>query len=302
MDNTSQEFGLFIDNIRRSRNMSREDFVDGIISTRQFQRYLKGESSISIKKIVMLIDKLELEFFAIYNCFTKSTNNEYNIINNIYTHIMQLEYKEAYIIITKYKDYDFSSLYYQKIFNLYNILINHKLLRISDEMAINHIEKNIDYSNVMKTKELNFVELTALLYISQIVKDESKCKNIITKLYDVIKYNKISNFNETKLKMITIYSSFSKLLGIQKEYKKVIFITKKGIGLCEESKTTTSLAHLYYYCSLAYLGQNNEEKALDYARKTFFTLEIENVESRYKVFIKRFEEHFNIKFKDFKTW
>ena len=133
MNNTSQEFGIFIDDIRNSRNISKEDFVENILSTRQFQRYLKGESSISIEKIIMLVDKLGLEFFSIYNRFLKSTNIEHKVVNKIYNHIMSLEFKDAYNIIQEYKDYNFKSLHYGKLFNLYNIITKHKLLRISKD-------------------------------------------------------------------------------------------------------------------------------------------------------------------------
>ena len=43
MNNILNDFGLFIDNLRKSRNMSREDFINGIISIRQYQRYVNGE-------------------------------------------------------------------------------------------------------------------------------------------------------------------------------------------------------------------------------------------------------------------
>jgi len=302
MNNTSQEFGLFIDNIRSSRNMSREDFVDGIMSTRQFRRFLKGESSITIEKIVMLINRLELEFFTLYNQFLRSSNVEYNIITSIYNHIMLLQYKEAYNIISKHNDYPFTSPYYKKVFKLYEIITNHKLLRISNEMVLNSLENNIDYSKTMNNNQLNFIELTALIYISQIIDNSTKRKSIMIKLYDIIKNDNILDINEKDNRIITIYASFSKLLGIQHEYEKVIFVAKKGIQLCEKYKTTTSLAHLYYYCALGYLEQKKKEKALYYAKKTFFTLEIENANLRYKAFEDSFEKHFNIKFDEFKTW
>ncbi len=215
---------------------------------------------------------------------------------------MSLEFKEAYEIIKEYANYNFTSLYYKKIFDLYDIITKQKLLRISAEMAISYFEKSIEYSRCMSNDELNYIELTALLYIAQIVKDDKKKQSIMLKLFDIIKSNNISDFNEKDSKIIMIYSAFSKLLGTQKEYDKVIYITKKGINLCKQNKTTYSLAHLYYYCALAYKGQGKQKEALIYARKTFFTLELEDAKLRYDAFIKLFESHFNLSFSKFKTW
>ncbi len=302
MKNASQEFGLFIDNLRSTRNISREEFVDGILSTRQFQRYLKGESSISNEKILKLVDKIELDFFSVYNRFLKSSNIEHQIVNQIYDHIMALEYKDSYELIQEYKNHTFTSAHYRKLFDLYDILTRHKLLRISTDMAVDYFENIIDYPKCMKNEILNFIELTALIYIAQIITNEQKKKKIMLKLYDILKYHKISDFNVKDGKMAVVYSVFAKLLGTQEKYPEVIYFTKKGIELCELNKTTNSLAHLYYYCALGYMGNNNMAKALSNAKKAFFVLELENSPLRYKEFVKKFESHFNIKFSEFKTW
>ena len=97
-------------------------------------------------------------------------------------------------------------------------------------MAISYFEKSIEYSKCINNDELNYIELTTLIYIAQIVKDDKKKQSIMLKLFDIIKSNNISDFNEKDSKIIMIYSAFSKLLGTQKEYDKVIYITKKGIN------------------------------------------------------------------------
>ncbi len=302
MKNISREFGLFIDNIRDSRNMSREDFVEDILSTRQYQRYLKGEASISIERIVQLVDKLELEFFSIYNRFSNSSNIERQMINRIYRYISVSDFKNAYDLIQEYKGFVFVSRYYKKLLNIYEIMINHRLLRISGDMAVNKFEQAINYPECLDNENFNFIELTALLYMVEIMNDEKNKKAIMSKLFDILKFHKISDLNEEDDGLAVVYSVFSKLLGSQKQYPEVIFFTKKGIELCELHKTTNSLSHLYYYCSLGYLGLNKTDVALKYVKKAFFTLEIENIPKKYNIFVDRFESHFNKKFSDFKTW
>lgn len=302
MKNISHEFGLFIDNIRDSRNVSKEDFVDGILSTRQYQRYLKGEASISIERIVQLVDKLELEFFSVYNHFSNSSNIERQMIKRVYRYISVSNFKNAYDLTQEYKDFNFVSRYYKKLLNIYEIIINHKLLRISRDMALNKFEQTINYPKCLDNNNFNFIELTALLYMAQIINDEKNKKAIMSKLFDILKFHKITDLNKEDDGLVVVYSVFSKLLGSQKQYSEVIFLTKKGIKLCELHKTTNSLSHLYYYCSLGYLGINKKDVALKYVKKAFFTLEVENIPQKYNLFIDRFESHFNIKFSEFKTW
>ena len=302
MQNTSRDFGLFIENIRVSRKILQEDFVDGILSKRQYQRYLKGESAISNEKMIKLVDKLELEFFSVYNRYLKSSDIEHKMVNELYNFIISLEFKKSFELVKEYKDYKFETTYYMKLFELYSALIKHKLKRISNSMAISIFEKSIGYPKTLKNDTLNFIELTALLYISQITKDHDELKTISTKLYHVLKYNKLSDFDNKDGRLATVYSTLSKVFGFQQEYDKVIFLANKGIEICEHHRTFISLSHLYYYSALAYLRLNKDELALNFARKAFFTLEIENNPIKYKSFISIFEKQFKVGFEQFKTW
>jgi len=302
MQNTSQDFGLFIENIRISRKILQDDFVDGIISKRQYQRYLKGESAISNEKIIKLVDKLELEFFSVYNRYLKSSDIEHKMVNEIYNYVISHEFKKSFDLVNDYKDYVFETTYYMKLFELYSTLTKQKLKRISNSMAVSIFEKSINYPKVLDNETLNFIELTALLYIAQITKDQDKLKIISSKLYHVLRYNKLSDFDKKDGRLATVYSTLSKVFGYQKEYDKVLFLADKGIRICEYHKTFFSLSHLYYYSALAYLSLNKDELAMDFARKTFFTLEIENNPNKYSSFISLFESQFKICFEQFKTW
>ena len=118
MKDTSQDFGLFIDNLRVSRKISRENFVDGILSTRQYQRYLKGETSITNANLFQLINKLEMSILTIYSLFANTENSEFNYVSKIYNHLANMNYKMSDKLI---KSFDVSTLttkYNQSFFTL----------------------------------------------------------------------------------------------------------------------------------------------------------------------------------------
>ena len=302
MQNTSQDFGLFIDKIRISRKIRQDDFVDGILSTRQYLRFLKGESAISNEKVFNLVDKLELEFFSVYNRYLKSSDIEHTITIELYNLIISLEFKKAFELVNEYKDYKFKTMYYMKLFDLYSTLIKQKLKRISNSMAISIFEKSIGYPKALNNDTLNFIELTTLLYITQITKDQNKLKIISSKLFSVLRQNELSDFDKKDRRLAIVYSTLSKTFGFQEEYDKAIFLADKGIKICEYHRTFLSLPHLYYYSALAYLGLNKDELALSFVRKTFFTLEIENNPNKYASFVSLFELQFKMNFEKFKTW
>ena len=89
MYNHSKDLALFLEQMRVSRGISQEEFTDGIISNRQYQRYINGSSAmpfhlldefaerLNVKKDFLL---LEFDSYGI-----KETNNImalYNAVNN----------------------------------------------------------------------------------------------------------------------------------------------------------------------------------------------------------------------------
>jgi len=294
MDNTSQEFGLFIDSIRSSRNMSREDFVDGIISTRQFQRYLKGESSITNDKIFQLIDRLEMNILNVYKLFINRQNTEYNYISNLYNLIVLFNYKDAFAIINKTDVDSFSSKYnksffiYCKITTLYNLKI------ISKDMAMNQYKNLINYPKCLEYSNINFIELITLISLSSYQLNYKNDKNIAYFLYRVLKQENLEADVEISRKLPSLIGTTCQTLGMLENNDKVIKLAQHGIDICLKSQVTNSLPNLFYYKSLSLLNMGEREKALIEVKKTFMLLEIQNNTEKIAIFDSLLKKHFNI--------
>ncbi|VEU79917.1 helix-turn-helix domain-containing protein [Haploplasma axanthum] len=53
----SREIALFIEKLREYRNISQEEFLDDIVSMRQYRRYMNGDSTLSY----VILDKLAIK-------------------------------------------------------------------------------------------------------------------------------------------------------------------------------------------------------------------------------------------------
>lgn len=298
MNNTSQEFGLFIDNIRRSRNMSREDFVDGILSTRQFQRYLKGESSITNDKIFQLVDKLEMNILNVYKLFINREDTEYKLVHNIYNLIITFNYKEAFNIINQTEESTFSSKYNQSFFLYCKITTLYNLKRISKHMAMNQYKRLIDYPKCLDYEDVNFIELITLISLSSYQLINKDDKRIAYFLYNILKEERLRYDNEINSKIPSLIVATCQTLGMLREYDKVLRLSQQGIKLCFKAQILNSLPHLFYYKSLALLNQDKREDALKEVKKLFMLLEIQNNEEKITVFDDLLQKHFNIRKSD----
>jgi len=294
LNNTSQEFGIFIDNIRSSRNMSRDDFVDGILSKRQFSRYLKGDSTITNDKIFHLIDKLEMSIFDVYKSFFNKTDHEHKLIETIYNHVLKSNFKEAYKIITNIEKEYLSSKYNLSFFQYCKITTYYNLKRISKTMAMDQYIKLIDYPKCLDYDDINFIELITLLSLSSYQLNEKSDKKIAYFLYDILKKNMIETDTEMNNKFPSLIVTTCQTLGTLGEYKKVLVVSQKGIDICLKSQILNSLPHLFYYKALSLLHLNKMGEALVEVKKVFMLLEIQNDTNTISTFEKLLQSHFRI--------
>ena len=70
----NNDFAQFIDELRESRNISREKLVDGIISQRQYYRFLNGDSS--LKNDIIDIRQNEGKHCTFYLTFSSNRKDE----------------------------------------------------------------------------------------------------------------------------------------------------------------------------------------------------------------------------------
>jgi len=293
--NMAKGFALYIESLRKSRKISREDFVENIMSIRQYQRHLKGETSISNDKIFLLVDKLEMDFFDIYNSYVRKDETEYKNIYNIYSQIVNLDYKKAHQLIIKTDKNSIHSNYNKSFYNYCKITVQNKLRLISDSMAINKLKANIDYPECLDIKILNSVELITLISISGHLLEKDKDDRIANFLYDILINRKLLVGRELDNTMPSIFATTCKLLGILGEHKKVLEISQEGIEFCFKNQILNSLVHLLYYKSLALLNLVRKDEAIQTAKRAFMLLEVEGHSEKMQNFECLLEKHFNMK-------
>ena len=274
--------------------MSREDFVDGILSTRQFQRYLKGESSITNDKIFQLVDKLEMNILNVYKLFINRENTEYKLVHNIYNLIISFNFKDAFVIINQTEENTFSSKYNQSFFMYCKITTLYNLKRISKNMAMSQYKSLINYPKCLNYEDINFIELITLISLSSYQLTEKSDKRIAYFLYNILKEEKLRYDNETNSKIPSLIVATCQSLGVLKEYNKVLLLSKQGINLCLKAQILNSLPRLFYYKSLSLLNLNKKQEALKEVKNMFMLLKVQNNEEKSQIFDSLVQKQFNI--------
>ena len=297
---SSSLFPSFIENLRISRNMSREEFLKDILSLRQYSRFLKGESEISNTKILQLSEKLGVNFFVLYKTFIEKTNTEHRLILKILGLVSSFNFEDAYNEIALIDSSAFASDYYKNFYNYLRIRTEYSLKRISRETAILSLNKISTLHSVKNNSHFNYVEIAVIIFSAKL-KSEKKDYSDIKEVYNLLSNPDNYLFGKADPELIpAVYANLAQLLGIIDDYTAVIDVCERGIKICKENSFLNSLSHLYYYLSLAQNDVGMKMQAKVSASKCIIASLTEGSYKKTEIFITNLTEFLNTSFENLK--
>jgi tetratricopeptide (TPR) repeat protein len=274
--------------------MNREEFLDGIISIRQYQRFLNGESSIKNDVIEKLISKLKLDSVLLTKIYLSNFDTIHQKLNTIQSLCNRLEFKKANTMLSEIQYNKLENETNKQHYNYLKITLDMHLNRITKQNAMNLLKELIEYPKLLKNFAPNFVEFATLILIHEYLFQYEGDQRATNYLYEMISEH--SNDVITKLKVYEppLFASLSKTLVKIHEYDKALKIANKGINVSHRHQVYGSLAHLYYYSAYIYNKMNNEEKVLENLRKMFAILYVEDTKEKTKMFENVSKKHLGI--------
>lgn len=273
MFNHSKDLALFLEQLRVSRGISQEDFTDGIISNRQYQRYVNGSSAMPFhllddfaERLNTTKDFLLLEFGS-YGI--KETNNIIDFFNAVNNDDIERAKKISKDIDPKFI-LDSSNL---KFYKFAKYSLDFKVKKISQHSYFTQLIKFIDYPNILNKSALTMVEtqvLSKLLdYVSDIeqIRIVNKIKSFIDNPSLIWTGSQIITYNMLMFRM-------AKYSGIKKDFENVILFCNKAINLNNKSKYFLNLDYYYYFLALAYYQDKKKLLFEENLYKCFTVLEL----------------------------
>lgn len=295
---SSRELALFLEKMRFLRGISQEDFTDGIISNRQYQRYISGESPMPYHLIDLFAERLnvkkELLLLEFDNHALKETLSIVNyfsaVVNRDVENIQQTKSKidPNYIIDPdNRKSYRFTSLHEKYNFN-----------KISVDEFKRGISEIIDYPKILSQTAMSILEVTILSRMLDIVSEQEQI-TIARKIGGFLENpdlvwsgNQIITFN-------VIIFHLTKFYGMQKDYKNVINYSKLGIKFNTRTKSYNNLDYYYYFLALAYYRLNDLGNYNLNLYKCYSALIVNDSPTRLQNFTQVIEKDFGINYKQF---
>lgn len=297
MENIAYDYGKLIEEIRKSRKMSRNELCENIMSSRNYQRFSNGEVSISHDKIVKLTDRLGLDYFSFSHFVRRKTEDDYSRLVRVHNHIEKWENDKAKIVLATIDKDNLLSERNKFLYRFNEIFLNKNNKVIESKTFYSQIMELIKFPDILEYDIVNEEELNCLCYLNTyfINNGDDKINTYLESIINDRKYIKHMGYESI---LSVCYTSVAKGYFGLTNYMKCLEICDQGIIHCQTNNLITGLSNLHGYKALAYDQIGEFEMANEEFIKTYMVLSIENNHQKTKAFISTIEKNLKIRIED----
>jgi len=295
----SMELSNYLEKIRFGRNVSQEEFVSGVVSIRQYQRYKNGDSVIPYEKIDQFAEKLGISNKKLMTEFERERSKQYSKINAFYNAVANNDYKNAINLKRELeKDLIISEegrLYFQHALIVYDYYSR----KLTMNEVIEKITKLINYPDILKQQYYTDVEVLILSFLLGIFPEKQQellleKLNLIFNSEDSIMAGDNNDYIYTLILM-----RMAKTFGIKKDFPKVLYYCDMGLERGISRKNYYLWEYFFYYKALAHHALGQREEFDDSLLRCYNVLNMEGNHPKFEKFTALIEKDFQINFRNY---
>jgi transcriptional regulator with XRE-family HTH domain len=288
----------FLENLRYGRKLTQDEFVHGVVSLRQYQRYRSGESEITYDMLDKFAAKLGIPTKMLMYEFERSKSIQGAQINTYYNAVVNRDVnlaKEVRAKIEKDTIYDESRLMY---FNHAVLLDNYYSGLLTKAQALQATTLAINFPTILKQEYFTDVEVLILSFLLSIYENEDQ-KKLLRKIAELFENEERIVSGENNAACSLILMRMAKLYGIQRDFGRVIEFCEMGIKRGIELRQYYLLEYFYYYESLAHFKLESYDLYEEALFRCYNILHFEGNKKKIDKFTLLIEKDFHINFDAF---
>lgn len=278
--------------------MTQEDFIEGIVSQRQYTRYRSGQCEMTYEKLSLFAERLGIPTKKLLTEFEKTKTLQNQTLNIFYNAVVNrdtVRIKETRAEIEKFPILDEDRKLYLDHAQVLDEFLSGK---IKKEHILSVTEKQINYPAILKQNFLSDTEVLILSYLLTIADPENQ-KIILRKLSLLYENDEAILSGDKDFVHPLILMRISKIYGMQNNFDRVIQFCDLGIRHGTDNKQYYLLDYFYYYKSLAYFKLETYDLFEDALFKCYNTLQLEGNKKKIEKFTALIEKDFHINFDGF---
>ncbi len=291
--NFSQSLAIYLDQLRVMKNMTQEEFTNGIVSMRQYRRYLRGESDVAPYLFEQLSERLGLNLEYLVFEFRTKTFKEIQLANEFHNAVMNKDVKKVTKMLETFNETTIKNRNNLLIFKYASSVYYYDAGMFPLSSLVERIKSIINYPDILKHKAFSSTEI--IILSSLLVYNEfDEKEHIVSILTDYIndKIPFISGYNKNSM-LLSLY----RIADYQKRYgnpKLLLDYAQKGIKLCLNLQSIYLLEDFYMFQALAYKLLNKQDEIYPILCKLRCVLALKGDEMKLKRYASYIKRDFNI--------
>lgn len=251
------ELLIFMDDYRYKRKISQSEFLYGVISQRQYYRYLYNESEPTFEVINKLMDKLGLSFSQLLFLYSEKHDNNLKYAQLFFNYVLSKDFNEAKNNRAKVSNLNHTSSQTSLVINIGDILLNYYSGEIKHDLFVALYCKILQVKETLEKETLTNLEI----YFLGILMEYDDCHRVEI----VCKFNKLNKEGQFILNgdcryIIQTYFYYIKNLGRLEMYNDVVDVAEDAIKYLDKISSFYLRADITYFLSYALYLLKNEKR------------------------------------------
>lgn len=269
--NQSRDLAIYIDRLRIYRNISQDDFLVDIVSSRQYRRYLSGDSTMTYIVLDKLSRRLGFNAEFIIMEVESAKIKLANEVHNLYNAIVYKNKDKANEILKKISGnptyLQHNQLLYDHCKNMYEYQFN----GLSQKQLIDKTKKLVDYDMLLKKKVLSTSELLIMVNFFSF-EEFTAIDDIAKKLESYLEKDLMVVSGQNIKVIILVFEELSRYYSIKEDYQKMYDYAVQGIKYANEVKSYYLLDSLHFFAGAASFDLNEIERSKKHLIKSYSIL------------------------------
>lgn len=292
------EISNYLEKIRYGRKLTQEDFVEGVVSLRQYQRYRSGECEITYEKIDQFARKLGIPTKRLMNEFEREYSDQYRLVNQFYSAVVNKDFK---LVVELREKLDQEILFSEDCRSYYHhalIMYHFYTGKISKDEAKIQSAKLINYPLILKQVFFTDVEILIMSFMLSITEKDERNK-VLKKLTEIFDSGNSIMSGENDMIYALILMRLAQTHGSNKNYPKVIQLCDLAIQYGITYRQFYLMEYFFYYKALAHFSIQEFDKYEESLFRCYACLHMEGNKKKIEKFTKLIEDDFQIVYDTF---
>lgn len=269
----SQHLSNYIEKLRYGRHITQENLLDGITSTRQYQRYLNGISDIPLVVVEKLAHRMGLTSHNLLVSYEEKIKIQSLYANQFYNAAALMDEKEIQRLAPLLENEQFIEENKFQLYQCAKWVYDYQKGRLTEPTFLAQLSELINYPAILKNNVLSEIEIQILMLILRFLPAQEKIK-VIQKYEELYTGETLLFSGSYELQSYVVYYNLARYYGIEKNYPKVIELCLKAIHQARYLRLNYLFDQFYFYLALAHLRLGHQEEYQYYLAQLYHYLMI----------------------------